>query len=149
MSDIIALYGGTFNPPHVGHIKFAEEFARKVEPKRFFVIPDFRPPHKELDTLSPSPTDRLEMCRLAFGHIAEISDFEILNEKTSYTIETIRHFKKLFPSERLMFLIGDDKNGIYTARYFRFAHLQSRTEMHYRLTSLKGMPTSFEMMAAT
>lgn len=108
MSDIIALYGGTFNPPHVGHIKFAEEFARKVEPKRFFVIPDFRPPHKELDTLSPSPTDRLEMCRLAFGHIAEISDFEILNEKTSYTIETIRHFKKLFPSERLMFLIGDD-----------------------------------------
>lgn len=108
MNEIIALYGGTFNPPHVGHIKFAEEFAHKIKPKRFFVIPDFRPPHKEMDDISPSPSDRLEMCRLAFGHIAEVSDFEILNEKTSYTIDTLRHFKKLFPNERLTFLIGDD-----------------------------------------
>ncbi len=108
MNDIIALYGGTFNPPHVGHVRFAEEFVRLVRPKRFFVIPDYRPPHKEMDDRSPSPIDRLEMCRLAFGHIAEISDFEISNERTSYTIDTLRHFKMLFPEDKLMFLIGDD-----------------------------------------
>lgn len=108
MSDIIALYGGTFNPPHIGHVKFAQEFARLIKPKRFFVIPDFRPPHKVMDTISPSPMDRLEMCRLAFGHIAEISDFEVINERTSYTIDTLKHFKGLFPTEKLMFLIGDD-----------------------------------------
>ena len=94
MSDIIAIYGGTFNPPHVGHIKFAEEFARKMKPKRFFVIPDFRPPHKEMDGFAPSPKHRFEMCKISFGHIAEVSDFEILNEKTSYTIDTLNHFKK-------------------------------------------------------
>lgn len=117
MSDIIAIYGGTFNPPHVGHIKFAEEFARKMKPKRFFVIPDFRPPHKEMDGFAPSPKHRFEMCRISFGHIAEVSDFEILNEKTSYTIDTLKHFKKLFPNERLMFLIGDDMLRTFSKWY--------------------------------
>ena len=81
----IAIYGGSFNPPHVGHVEAARSVYAELKPDRFLIIPTNIPPHKELEENSPSPEERLEYCRLAFGEIpgAEISDMEIRREGRS------------------------------------------------------------------
>ena len=62
----IALYGGSFNPPHLGHEEVAQTVYRELSPDIFLIVPDNDPPHKELEEGSPRPQQRLEMCKLAF-----------------------------------------------------------------------------------
>ena len=103
----IGIYGGTFSPPHIGHVGAAESFSRAIEPDELLIMPDFLPPHKELlDNVSAE--DRLEMSRLAFGHIknVEVSDMEIKRGGRSYTSVTL---EELSSEEReLYFLCGTD-----------------------------------------
>ncbi len=103
---LLALYGGSFSPPHVGHIALAEAFYRTVRPERFLIVPTSVSPHK---AAVPGATaeDRLRMCRLAFSHIpAEVSDMELSRPGKSYTVETL---EALSGSEhRLMLLMGTD-----------------------------------------
>ena len=66
--EIVAIYGGTFSPPHIGHVRAAEALSASISPDRFMVIVDNLPPHKELDG-GATADQRLEMARLAFGHI--------------------------------------------------------------------------------
>jgi nicotinate-nucleotide adenylyltransferase len=103
----IAIYGGTFNPPHIGHIKSAEALSRAISPDRFLIIPDFIPPHKNIDA-GVLPEDRLNMCRLAFSHIqnAEISDIEIKRGGRSYTSYTLEDLSS--ENRELYFLCGTD-----------------------------------------
>ena len=54
-----AIYGGSFNPPHLGHREAALSIVREICPDRLLVIPDRVPPHKEMEEGSPSPEDRL------------------------------------------------------------------------------------------
>ena len=65
----IAIYGGSFNPPHIGHVEAARSVREELRPDRFLIIPANTPPHKELEENSPGPEERLEYCRLAFGGI--------------------------------------------------------------------------------
>ena len=78
VTNKVAIYGGTFNPPHIGHIKAAESMSRIIQPDTFLIIPDFLPPHKSFDGMV-SADDRLNMCKLAFSHIdnVDVSDIEI------------------------------------------------------------------------
>ena len=87
----IAIYGGSFNPPHIGHVAAARSVYEQLQPDRFLIIPASTPPHKALEDNSPEPEERLEMCRLAFGDIpgAEISDMEMRREGKSYTATTV------------------------------------------------------------
>lgn len=103
----IALYGGTFSPPHLGHIRAAEAFARAISPDRFLILPSAIPPHKA-PVLGADDEARLAMCRLAFASIpsAEVSDMEILRRGKSYTVETLRVLAG--PSVRLVLLVGTD-----------------------------------------
>ena len=103
----IALYGGTFSPPHLGHIRAAEAFSHAVSPDRLLIVPSSLPPHKA-PVLGADDEARLEMCRLAFSSIpsAEISDIEILRRGKSYTVETLRALAA--PSIRLVLLVGTD-----------------------------------------
>ena len=82
----LGVYGGTFSPPHLGHIESAEAFYREMKLDKLLIIPTFIPPHKEAKD-DASPEDRLEMCKLAFSHIpnTEISDMEIKRGGKSYT----------------------------------------------------------------
>ena len=103
----IAVYGGTFSPPHVGHIRAAESFFRTVAPDRFLIVPSAIPPHKA-PVSGADDEDRLTMCRLAFASIpsAEVSDMEILRQGKSYTVETLRTLA--VPGTRLILLVGTD-----------------------------------------
>ena len=65
----VAVYGGSFNPPHLGHIEAAGTVARELRPDRFLIIPAGIPPHKALAEGSPTPEERMELCRLAFAEI--------------------------------------------------------------------------------
>ena len=88
----IGLYGGTFGPPHLGHVYAAKTFLREVAPDRLLIMPAGIPPHKE-KAAGDTPELRLAMCRAAFGDLphTEISDYEIRKPGKSYTVETLEH----------------------------------------------------------
>ena len=103
----VGIYGGTFNPPHNGHVGAAEAFCRDALLDELIIMPDFLPPHKEIAN-SISPIDRLKMCDLAFSHIdkAHVSDMEIKRGGRSYTYITLEQLT--CPDSDLYFLCGTD-----------------------------------------
>ena len=88
----IGLYGGTFAPPHLGHVHAARAFLRAIPVDRLLIMPTFQPPHKA-KAAGDTPEVRLEMCRAAFGDIpgVEVSEYEIAKADVSYTVQTLRH----------------------------------------------------------
>lgn len=102
----IGIFGGTFNPPHLGHIRACRAFSDIIKTDRLFVIPTYLPPLKQAYDISPA--HRLEMCRLAFP-FAEICDFEIRSGGVSYTYKTVRYFRESYPDAELFMLIGTDQ----------------------------------------
>ncbi len=103
----LGIYGGTFSPPHNGHVNAARRFAEAMKLDKLLIIPTFIPPHKEFRE-EASCEERLEMCRLAFGDIpiAEISDVEIRRGGKSYTYQTLEELSR--SGDELYFLIGTD-----------------------------------------
>ncbi len=103
----VGIYGGTFNPPHVGHIEAAKAFITQAKLDTLIIMPAFIPPHKQTDNLV-NCDDRLEMCRLAFGNIpnTEISDLEISRGGKSYTYLTLQELAS--NDTELYFLCGTD-----------------------------------------
>ena len=106
----ILIYGGSFNPPHLGHVRAAQTAAQTLAADRTFLIPAAEPPHKQLAENSPAPADRLEMTRLAAESIdgAAALDIELLREGKSYTSDTLRELKRRYPGDELVFLLGTD-----------------------------------------
>ena len=105
----IGIYGGSFDPPHIGHINACKTFFEAYDFDKLFVIPVSIPPHKILKS-SVSTEDRLNMSVLAFGAISdkvEISDLEIKRQGKSYTADTIRYFKENYSAD-IYFLCGTD-----------------------------------------
>ena len=97
------IYGGTFSPPHIGHISAARAFAEQMELDELLIIPALLPPHKTID-YEDHPEKRFRMCELAFGDIkcAEVSDIELRREGKSYTVDTL---KALSAEGRELFLL--------------------------------------------
>ena len=105
----IGIMGGTFNPPHKGHMNAAFSAKREIPLDRLILIPAGIPPHKKVDESSASVADRLEMTRLVADEIgAEVSDIEIMREGKSYTVDTLREIKKKFPDDSLWLIMGTD-----------------------------------------
>lgn len=104
----IAVYGGTFNPIHNGHIHVAKQFARLLGVEHVLLIPTMVPPHKEAPDLAPAE-DRLAMCRLAEPQtLFQVSDLELRREGPSYTADTLKELKQLYPNSELYLLMGED-----------------------------------------
>ena len=105
----IGILGGTFNPIHIGHLILAEEAREKLALDKLVFVPAFLPPHKDNSDLAPA-SDRYRMIRLAIGgnRYFCVSDTEIKRDGRSYTIDTIRAFKKIYPDDELYFVIGSD-----------------------------------------
>ena len=103
----IGIYGGTFAPPHEGHVAAAKEFLRQMQLDLLYIIPAAIPPHKQIDA-ADDPERRLAMCRLAFAGIrgALVSDMEIARGGKSYTVDTLRALSA--PDRRLFLLMGTD-----------------------------------------
>lgn len=103
----IGIFGGTFNPPHIGHIEAAKSFIKGAELDKLIIMPAFIPPHKEyISTVTCE--ERLEMCKLAFSSIDNtyVSDHEISRGGTSYTYLTLQEFYN--DKSELYFLCGTD-----------------------------------------
>ena len=103
-------YGGSFNPPHLGHVAAAEAVAAALQPERFLIIPDRVPPHKEMAEGSPTPQQRLELCRLAFASVpdAEVTDLELLREGRSYSVDTVAALREQYLEDELVLVLGSD-----------------------------------------
>ncbi len=106
----IGIYGGTFNPPHIGHIRAAEYAVESLQLTKLLMIPSCISPHKKLPEDSPAPEQRMEMLRLAVGdnEKIEISDLELRRGSTSYTYETVAEVRKLYPNAEILLFMGTD-----------------------------------------
>lgn len=106
----IGIYGGTFDPPHIGHVNGAKAAVKAMELDKLLVIPAKLPPHKELCGNSSSPEDRLKMTKLAMKGVpkAKVSDIEFSREGRSYTVDTVMEIKRLYPKAKLYLFMGTD-----------------------------------------
>ena len=106
----IAVYGGSFNPPHLGHREAVITTLEALKPDLLLIIPDHEPPHKEMEEGSPTPEQRLELCRLTFGDLdrVEISSLELERNGKSYTYDTVRELQERYPDARLTLIVGTD-----------------------------------------
>lgn len=103
----IGIYGGTFSPPHNGHVAAAKAFMEQMWLDFLYVIPTGTPPHKEM-SVSVDAAHRLEMCRLAFADVegVYVSDVEMRRQGRSYTVDTLRELAG--EDRRLFLLCGTD-----------------------------------------
>ena len=106
----IGIYGGTFNPPHIGHMQAAKQAAALLCLDKLLLIPDRIAPHKILPEGSASAQQRLQMLKIAASGIpkAEVSDLELKREGPSYTYLTILELKEQYPQAELFFIMGSD-----------------------------------------
>ncbi len=103
----LGIYGGTFSPPHLGHVWAAKAFLQEVALDRLLIVPTAIPPHKDLDGYV-SDEHRLTLCKLAFAEVsgAEVSDLELRRGGRSYSYLTLRELSG--PDRKLFFLCGTD-----------------------------------------
>jgi nicotinate-nucleotide adenylyltransferase len=105
----IGIFGGTFNPIHVGHLLTAQDALEQMDLERVIFIPSATPPHKVVDKLA-SARDRLRMIKLAIrGHDRfDVDDIEIKRGGKSYSVDTLTQLKRRHPRAELFFIIGAD-----------------------------------------
>ena len=106
----IGIYGGTFNPPHTGHITAATQAADLLRLDKLLLIPDRIAPHKQIPAGSPRPEQRLQMLHIAANgkNKLEVSDMELRREGKSYTYETVQELKQMYPHDQLVLIMGTD-----------------------------------------
>ena len=106
----VGLFGGTFNPPHIGHEGSASEVARRLGLDLLIIVPSGTPPHKALPVGTPSADMRLCMTRMAFMGMKNVAvtDLEILKEAPSYTVDTVAAIKRDYPEAEIFLLVGTD-----------------------------------------
>jgi nicotinate-nucleotide adenylyltransferase len=105
----IALFGGSFNPIHYGHLSLAESAYTEFNLAKIIFIPAGIPPHKTDIPFAPK-IHRLNLIKLAIkgnGHFS-VSDYEIRKKGVSYTCDTIEYFKTDYPNIKIIYLIGED-----------------------------------------
>lgn len=115
----IGILGGTFNPPHLGHLILAQEVTQKLDLDKVFFIPTNIPPHKQSQNVSAK--DRLKMVRLLIGGDKrfDVSDIEVMRGGVSYTIDTVRALKQKHPYDEFFLIVGSDlANRFGEWRYF-------------------------------
>ena len=106
----IGILGGTFNPIHIAHLILAEEALSKLKLDKVVFVPTYIPPHKNVEG-NVKPKDRLEMVELAIADNGsfEVSTFELDSKKRSYSIDTLKEFRRVYgASTKLFFITGSD-----------------------------------------
>lgn len=106
----IGIFGGTFDPPHLGHVTLARQAIRQLKLDKLYVIPCGNPVLKDRRRISAA-RHRIAMCRIAFAGIprCEISTLETRRKRKSYTVLTLKHFRrKMKPGDELFLITGSD-----------------------------------------
>ena len=104
--DRIGIYGGTFNPPHVGHLRAAQAAVEAMRLDRLILMPAFQSPDKSVPSVAAE--HRLAMLRMAAGEKMEVSDLEIARGGVSYTVDTLTQLKRIYPDAALFLCMGTD-----------------------------------------
>ena len=104
---LIGIFGGTFDPVHIGHKLVIENLLELIKLDELIVIPNGTPPHKEKRI---GETNKLRMTKLALGHIdkVKIDDREIIKETPSYAFLTFKELQKENPNDTLLWIMGSD-----------------------------------------
>jgi nicotinate-nucleotide adenylyltransferase len=105
----IGILGGTFDPPHIGHLVIAEQARQQLHLDEILLIPAYQPPHKRIGT-GASPSQRLDMIRRAIRGLKgfRVDSIEVRRKGVSYTIETLRYLRKEYPGMRFYMIAGED-----------------------------------------
>lgn len=137
------IFGGTFNPIHFAHLRIAEEIRYMFRLDRVIFVPAATPPHKPLADNLPFET-RLEMVRMAVSGNPFFSVSEIEGERTgkSYSIDTIRIFRDLYPTDEFFFIMGGDSFADFTSwklywAIFECCNIVAITRPGVEVTSLR------------
>ena len=123
----LGIFGGTFNPIHIGHLRVAEEVREALGLEKIIFVPSYLPPHKELSH-NVTGARRLEIVKMALksNPFFEVSSFEVDSQGNSYSIKTIEHIRELYGCTPYFILGRDAFNEIsswYQAqRLFDLAH---------------------------
>lgn len=108
----VGIYGGTFDPPHVGHMRAAQAAVAALALDELILIPAKLPPHKELRPDSAGGEDRLAMTRLMADGMQDgkvtVSEIELEREGKSYTADTLRRLREERPEDEFFLLVGTD-----------------------------------------
>ena len=106
----IGVFGGTFDPPHIGHLIVARDACDLLRLDRLLFVPARQPPHKLDQPVTPAAV-RLELLRAALDgdHRFEICDLEIHRVGPSFTVDTLRELKLRHPRDELLLLLGVDQ----------------------------------------
>src|SRR5438105_483417 len=105
----LGIFGGTFNPPHIGHLIVAESVRDQLQLDKILFIPSANPPNKHDRSVASSP-ERMQMTRLAIqgNDRFEVSDIETKRGGISYTIDTVNSLVEMFPKAAISLIIGAD-----------------------------------------
>jgi nicotinate-nucleotide adenylyltransferase len=105
----VGILGGTFNPPHLGHLVCAQEAYLQLRLDRVILIPARIPPHKPVED-EPGPEHRVALCRLAVqgDERFAVSDLEIERPGPSYTVDTLEELHSKAPDTELFLILGGD-----------------------------------------
>jgi nicotinate-nucleotide adenylyltransferase len=123
----LGIFGGTFNPIHIGHLRVAEEVRESLELDRIIFVPSYLPPHKELSH-NLTGARRIEIAKMALksNPLFEVSSFEVDSQGSSYSIKTIEHIRGLYGCTPYFILGRDAFNEIsswyQTQRLFDLSH---------------------------
>ena len=106
----MGILGGTFNPPHIGHITLARHARAELGLKRVLLMPAYIAPNKPSAGEDPGPEHRLAMCQLAVAQEpgVEVSALEIERGGTSYTVDTVQSIHDAHPDAELTLIVGGD-----------------------------------------
>lgn len=104
-----ALFGGTFNPPHIGHLSMLKALEKREEIDEIWLMPDRIPPHKVCDFLA-TDDDRINMCRLLIAPLNKTRLCLVEFERTgkSYSYDTVTLLKQKYPERSFTFVCGGD-----------------------------------------
>lgn len=118
----IGIYGGSFNPPHNGHLYLANEVSRRLELNKVFIIPSNISPQKA-NNGNIDPVHRINMCKEVFDSpLFEVSDCEIARGGRSYTVDTLTFLKEQYPDGEFYLFMGSDMLLSFH-KWFRFSDI--------------------------
>jgi nicotinate-nucleotide adenylyltransferase len=127
----LAFFGGSFNPPHNGHLAIALLLREKFLPDKVIFSVSKNPFKSNVEV---PDEDRLAMTRLladelnATGNIAEVSDWELKQDKPSFTIETLEHLEELYPNAKVLLAIGEDNFRTFS-KWKRYEEILERATL--------------------
>lgn len=107
----ICIFGGTFDPIHLGHTFIAQQVVQQLGIDKMFFLPCAQSPHKKASQYISKAQERFTMCKHATAHLpwAEVSDFDITTPPPSFSWRTAEYFRTHFPNAKLYWLMGTDQ----------------------------------------